>query len=419
MKLNIFLISFISLFFSFSKLQAQTEGELVDFLHSGTVTTENKIVKIPIEIWNNLILLKVKVNGNTATFMWDNGFSVSAIDNSLVQSYQFLPLGTTNTTISVIDGNTVKVDADYMVCPKIELKGITISNTPFLKLDIKAFTLTKELKIQGILGASIINKLNWRFDFDKSYLEISEQPFATDPANLVLPFNIADNNLHFMSIAFDGTEAECLVDFGLNSDEIEINKANAAHFSNAKAGKAFGQGSVSMGGLAPIDTVYTIKDGFTWELAGKKLDFRPNISLSRFRHNVVIGNRIFRDRYNVVVNTFGDTLYALSTRTKPNSNLSDKAHGYILLNVEGRFRIVQIISNANTIANAVQLNDEVVSINGRKPNDFKDNHSLIAYQKKLLRNQKKMVLKLVDGVEISIIPQPNIEFEFKNEEELW
>lgn len=417
MKLNILLI--ISFLLSFGKLQAQNTAEIEAFLHSGTVTTTNKTVKIPIEIWNDLILLKVKVNGHTATFMWDNGFSISGIDASLVQPFRFLPFGDSNNNIPVIDGNNALLNLEYLVCPKIEIKGISISDTPFVLFDAKAITLTKNLKIHGVLGASIINKLNWRFNFDKNYLEISEKPFALDPTDLVLPFSIKSSNTHLMAVVFNGIETECLVDFGCNSDKIEINKANAKHFSTAKATKALGQSSVSVSGLAPIDTVYTIKDNFTWQLTDKKFNFLPKIGFSTYSPGLLIGNKIFRDRYNVVLNIANDTLYALSERTKPNYDSSDKAYGYILLAVEGKFRIVQLIPNTNTIDKDIQLNDEVVSINGRKPDDFKDNYSLMAYQKKLLRHEKKMVLKLINGREISIVPQPGMEFEFKNEEELW
>ncbi len=419
MKLNIFTILIVSLFFPFNTLQAQTTEEFLEFAYSGTVTTKGKTVKVPIEIWNDLILLKVKVNGNNATFMWDNGFSISGIDNSLVQAYRFLKYGNTTNTINFIDGNNAKINTAFLVSPKIEIKGITISNTPFIVFDSKTATLTKRLKIDGVLGASIINKLNWRFNFDKNYLEISEQPFTIDPNNLVLPFKIAVNNSHIMPIAFNDIKTECLIDFGCTSDDIEINKANAKHFSNAKAAKAIGQNSVSVSGLAPIDTIYTIKDNFTWELADKKLDLRPKISFSRFTPNIIIGNTIFRKQYNVVINTSSDTVYALSARAKPNTYTSDKMHGYAILLAEGKFRIAQIISNSNTIDKDIQLNDEVISINGRKPNDFKDNNSLIVYQKKLGRNQNKMVLKFLNGREISIIPQPSIEFIFKNETELW
>lgn len=419
MKLNIFLISIIFLFFSFSKLQAQNEEKLLDFFHSGNVTTENRIVKVPIEIWNNLILLKVKVNGNDATFLWDNGFSISGIDTSLAQQYQFLPFGDINNTIPLIDGNNAIVNVDYLVCPKIEIKGIAISNTPFILFDSRAFTLTKNLKIDGVLGASIINKLNWKFNFDKNYLEISEKAFTIEQTNLVLPFTIKTNNNHAMPITLNDIEAECSVDFGFNSDKMEINKINAKHFSNANATKTLGLSSISVSGLAPIDTVYTIKDNFTWKLADKKLDFLPKISFSTHSPNLLIGNKLFRDRYNVIINTSGDTVYALSARTKPNNEATDKAYGYILLTVEGKFRIAQIIPNTNTINNTIQLMDEVISINGKKPNDFKDNYSLMDYQKKSLRKEKKVILKLINGKEISIIPQQNTEFQFKKDKELW
>lgn len=419
MKLNIFLVSIISLLFSFSKLHAQNEGSSLDFFYSGKVTTNNITVKVPIEIWNDLILLKVKVNGNTATFLWDNGFSISGIDNSLVQPYQLLPHSDSNNNFPLIDGNNIKVNVDYLMCQKFEIKGITILNTPFLKMDAKTFTLTKKLKIDGVLGASIINKLNWRFNFDKNYLEISEKAFPIERTHFVLPFTIKNNNNHSMAIAFNNIETECVVDFGCNSSRIEINKTNAKHFSNAKATKAFGQGSVSVSGLAPIDTVYTIKNNFVWELANKNLNFLPKISFSTFNHNVLLGNKIFRDHYNVVINTNGETIYAFSARTKPNNDSLDKAYGCIILNIEGKFKIAQITPNPNTITTTIQLMDEVMSINGRKPGYFKDNYSLIAYQGKLLRNQKKMVLKLINGMEISMIPQPNIEYAFKNEKELW
>jgi hypothetical protein len=421
MKLTIFLTSMISLFFVFNKAQAQTNEEILEFFHSGTVTSENKTVKVPIEIWNNLILLKVKINGKKATFLWDNGFSVSAIDNTLVQPYQLLPYGNANHNATLIDGNNVKSSASFLMCPKLEIKGIIISNTPFIKFDSKAVTMTEKLKIDGILGSSVINKLNWRFNFDKNYLEISEKPFAIDETNFILPFEIQDNNTHHVSIAFDTIKTNCIVDFGYNSDVVGINTLGSKYFSKAKATKAFGPGSVSVSGLAPIDTIYTIKNGFTtWELADKELDFLPEISFSRSISNVSVGNKIFRNRYNVTINSIGNTVYELSARTKSYKNTSDKAYGYGMFIIDGKFKIVKIISNANTIINEdIQLMDEVISINGRKPNDFKDNYSLIVYQEKLLRKQKKMVLKFVNGKEVSIIPQLGIEFEFKNEKELW
>ncbi|PZR05345.1 MAG: hypothetical protein DI539_25055 [Flavobacterium psychrophilum] len=63
--------------------------------------------------------------------------------------------------------------------------------------------------------------------------------------------------------------------------------------------------------------------------------------------------------------------------------------------------------------------DEVQSINGKVPADFKDNYSLKVYQKELLDQNKTMILKFRNGKEIKLDPQPNIEYKFRNEKELW
>lgn len=418
-KLHQTVVFVIALLFSIHSLYAQDEKDAFEFLHSGTVKGKSKTVKVPIEIWNDFILLKVKVNGNEATFMWDNGFSVSGIDNSLVAPYKLLPYQKEGQT-QMTDGNNVKVNVDFAVCPTFEIDGITISNTPFIKLDFRTFTMTKDLKIEGIIGSSIINKLNWKFDFDNNYVEISKKPFAVNPTDLVLPFKIIESsNTHVMPIAFDGNETDCQVDFGYNSAIIEINTTNAKLFSKANATKAFGPSSISVSGLAPIDTIYTIKDNFSWTLSGQKLDVKPKVSFTKATYHVVIGNKIFRDTYNLIINTSGKTVYALSNRTAPHIQATDKAFGYKLHNVDGTLKVMSINANADTVNSDVKLLDEVLSINGKTQADFDDNYSLRKYQKELLDKREKMVLKFKGGKEISITPQPGIEYEFKNEKELW
>jgi len=421
MKLKIFIGLIIGLLFSVTNLQAQSDEELSAFLQSGKIVTDSKVVKIPIEIWNEFILLKVKVNGKNTTFLWDNGFTVSGIDNSLVQSYGFRKYNI-NQNVTATDGNNVQVNTDFFVCPKIALKGIKIFNTSFITIDLRVVTQSKKLKVDGVLGASIINKLNWKFNFDKNFVEISDKPFVPDGKAIILPFKInPQNNNHLMSIAFDSIhKTECLIDFGYNSDIIGIYKANAKLFSKAKATKEFGPYSISLGGIAPMDTIYTIKDNFTWELAGNKLEFLPKLSFSKSNQNVVLGNKLFRNHYDIIINSVSETIYALSKRKnlKTISEVND-SYGYNILKYAGKFKIMSIEANSNTVDSSIQLMDEVISINGKIPKHFKDNYSLIKYQEKLRLKKKKMVLKLLSGQELTIFPQPQIEFDFKNETELW
>lgn len=225
MNLRIFISLITCLFFSFTSLHARSEWKISDFLHAGKIEIKNSLVKIPIEIWNESILLRVKINGKTATFLWDNVFTISGIDNTLIQTYEFRKIDLKDNP-SIIDGNNVQLNAKFFACPKVEIKEIKIFDAPFLGINTRVVTQTKKLKVDGVLGASIINKFNWKFNFDKNFVEISIKPFALEKTAIILPFRINPlNNDHLIPIEFNSNiKTECKIDFGYSSDIVGICK---------------------------------------------------------------------------------------------------------------------------------------------------------------------------------------------------
>ncbi len=397
----------------------QTEEEFAKFAQSGQVETKNFVVKIPIEIWNNLITLKVKVNGQELRFMWDNGFSISGIDEYWVKQLKMIPFGDPNNSIALVDGNNAQVNLDYLYAQKLEIGSVSILQSPFLHFETRSITQSKDLKIDGVLGSSIINKLNWNFNFDAGFVEVSDQPFDTKATDEVIPFAIIPTNLHFMAIKFNGNETFCQVDFGANSPDIEIYRDNAVFFKNAKASKIMGQNSISVGGMAPIDTMYTIRDTYTWQLGEKDFNFKPKINFAKSNNGVVIGNRLFRERYNLIINTGDQKVYVLTNRKKTELEFIDKAYGYFMLVQDGRFKVIQIAPNDNTQKHTLKLGDEVVLINDKKPSDFIDNYALIKYQKDLLNSNKSLKLTLPNKKTIKLQAVPYTLFPYKNDKELW
>ena len=85
MKNKIILI--LSLLFIGITANAQKEDQVIKLASSGEVINSVKNDIIPIEIWNDYILLKVKINDKENYFLWDNGFTFSALDKSLVETY--------------------------------------------------------------------------------------------------------------------------------------------------------------------------------------------------------------------------------------------------------------------------------------------------------------------------------------------
>lgn len=401
------------------KAPAQSVAAFEAFTKSGTLAAQEAVVKLPIEIWNNLIVLKVKVNGQELRFMWDNGFSISGIDSFWVDKLNLQPFGDANNAIELVDGNNKVVNLTYQYAQHLAIGNLEISQSPFLLFDTRSITQSKEMKFDGVLGASVINKLNWKFNFDAGYVEVSTQPFDVTAADHVLPFVFTSTNLHLMRISFNHVETVCQVDFGANAPSIEVAKKDAVFFKSAQAAKVLGQNTISVGGLAPVDTMYTIKDKYSWNLAGVDLKFQPEVNFANSNSRVVLGNRIFRDRFQLVINCVGTPVYALTKRKHPELERIDSSFGYLFLKDGEVFKVVQVMPNANTEKHPLKLMDEVLLIDGKNTASFEDNYTLITYQKELLSKKGILKITLKNGNVISLRPVPFTYFKFKSDRELW
>lgn len=415
---NLFIPFLFYCFYSTNAI-AQTTEEFKIFSQSGQIKSKQEIVRLPIELWNDMILISLKVNGNPAKFLWDNGFTVSGIDESLLNQFQLKRFGTEDNEVKLLDGNNQTTTGQFATAELVEINTIQITDTPFIIFDSKALTMTDDIKLHGVLGSSIINLLNWNFNFDENYVEVSQKKFALSSAHKKLPFQIDTNNLHYMPIAFYGIPTYAQIDFGSNADEIEINSQNAPIFSRAKATKTLGLKTISITGIAPIDTAYTIKDNYSWTLGGHELNQLPRINFGKTNRDLVLGNRIFRNNYNVIIQTTDEPYYALSPRKNPMETYTDKEFGYFVLKMENKLKIVQIIPNDNTVKYDLKLMDEILELNGKKASEYKDNFTLIDLQRDLQKKNQKLQLKLKNGNEITLSIQPGHEFEFKNNQQLW
>ena len=301
----------------------------------------------------------------------------------------------------------------------MEINTIQIKETPFIIFDSKALTMTESIRLHGVLGGSVINQLNWNFNFDENYVEVSQKPFEITENFFKLPFVIDDHQLHYMPITFYDIPTYAQIDFGSNADEIEINLQNASIFSRAKATKILGLKTVSVTGVAPIDTAFTIKDQYHWTLGGQTLNQLPRLNFGKTNRDLVLGNRIFRDHYNLIIQTSAEKVNALSPRQKPSASNTDKEFGYFVLKMDQKLKIVQIIPNNNTVKYGLNLIDEILELNGNTTDDFKDNYSIIQLQRDLEKANKALHLKLKNGNIIELMIQSPQPFEFKNNLELW
>ncbi|MBK8723402.1 MAG: retropepsin-like domain-containing protein [Saprospiraceae bacterium] len=361
---------------------------------------QKNVVRLPIEIWNEEILLKVMVNDIEGTFIWDNGFTITGIDSAFAEKCN---LSKPKGKLLATDGNNKKVELVEGKCKKISLGTFEEKNTKIIVLNTYNFTQTKSKAIDGLIGTTIINEYNWYFNFDSSFVEISKKPFSNK--GLELPFKIIGGSLnHQIDLTINGYEAPCRIDFGYNSDDIIMNIKGAAYFQNNKASEAYGITSFSVSGASQMDTSYIVKDNYTFKIANQNLGFLPKVSISPIHNNINLGNKFFINKFNVTINC-KDKKYILSERKMPEKLNSDKSYGLKILLIDNKFYIGKLSLNPNIKDKKLALMQEVAEINGKTHKDLIDNYFLLKYQKDILNNNEKMVLKMANGTIYEFMPE--------------
>ena len=280
----------ILLLFTFLPLtilaQNPETAEIQKMANLGQLISSQKNDTIPIKIENDIIIIKAQLNGESLNFMWDNGFSFSALDKTVSEKF-ILKDYESQKSISATDAINNQVKLDLKIAKNISLKNHNIEQSPFLLIDLNTLT-GGSIDIQGIIGASVIKKLNWDFNFDENYVIVSQKPFQKD--GLVIPFELNLHNRMFTSLELNGITNGVEIDFGSNSDVIDLTIQALSLFENTKKSKYEGISAMSVSGIDSFSINYSIKD-FNYKIGGVTFSHPVKIFLTDNVSEARIGNK--------------------------------------------------------------------------------------------------------------------------------
>lgn len=401
MKNKIILI--LSLLFIGITANAQKEDQVIKLANSGEVINSVKNDIIPIEIWNDYILLKVRINDKENYFLWDNGFTFSALDKSLVETYNLKTIPEIE-SVKGTDAINTKVNLDIKVADLLSFGKNSIKNSPILVNDMTAF-LGNSDKVKGILGAATIKKFNWKFNFDENYVVVSEKPF--EDMGKTIPFQLSPYNVLLVDLEINGFKSLAEVDFGTNTNTLDISIDAAPLFAKNLKTTYYGISASSVSGLSSESASYSVK-GFDYKFFnGLKLDFPFEVSLTPNERGARIGNRLFRN-YNTIFN-FSTSEIKLINRKKTINHFPTKSYGFVLIIIDNEFKIILKSKNSNTEKfSNVKVNDTVRTVDGKTATYFKDIIEFRNYQINKLNNNEEIRLELMDGKIIKLMPVENI-----------
>ncbi len=210
-----------------------------------------------------LIVIQVEIRGQTYPFIFDTGAHNSVISKTLADQMNLMKKG----ELKINDSRENSQMLDLVVLDTVSIAGIDFTKITANAMDFGEFSALNCLSFGGIIGNNLIQKCQWKIDFEREKMTLSDGDLATPAMNFVeMKYpesrpNVAlkVDTVHFHKVLFDtGSRG------GLDLD-ISEEKMAAVGFDQHPS--------------------VTVLDGATEGLFGAKLD-----TLVRFRaDSVVIG----------------------------------------------------------------------------------------------------------------------------------
>ena len=259
------------------------------------IPSKNEPVEIEFETISDLIIIKAKINGVSGNFLFDNGYSLSGVNKEFAQKANI----SFNNVSNLTDANNKKEKTQESTADSIVINNQVFFKTGVYQVNTDAFLQCNH--IDGIIGASVINKANWKIDFDKKKIKISSTPFKEKGSKLAM--SISNNNSSFTKLSIRGISYNFKIDLG-STGSIKINQGFIKNsFEGLLSEKRIGITSISAHGLGNIDTVYYLSEGLTLKHLDTSLPIKEKVTIKdKLKYQGYIGIN-YLNNYNFIINS--------------------------------------------------------------------------------------------------------------------
>lgn len=325
---------------------------------------ESKVDTLSFDVNRSLLVLDGKINAVPAKFVFDTGAGLGVVTSAFLAKE--IPENKSN-TINVQDSNNQVSLASIVV-----LDSITIGSFKFHKHQALVYDMPfLKCKNYFLLGADVINKLHWKFDFNNKKVYVSNQDFHVPVDAENISFNIKQN-AHYADIYVNNKKIKnVLIDFGYNGF-FEINKHHkeARHLINAtnKDQMVHGLGtSMGMVSSKRNESVYLKTKTISFSEKSTKLHhYIINIEDTDSK----LGLDFFLKTCDVLVINPFEKKYSILFK----SAIRDTAPKYVSQSASILLENEKLVvaSKLDLKDINLEIGEEIQSIDGRQASDFKD-----------------------------------------------
>jgi hypothetical protein len=342
----------------------------------------------------DLIIIEAEVNGQKGKFLFDNGFSLSAISPAFADSAGII----FDASARITDANNKSSFIRRTFIDTLNIDGQLFIDTGFYEIDTEAFWKCSTL--DGIIGGSVINKANWLIDFDQNEIAISSTPFRLEGKRVNVGF--AANNSTFADFSIRETTYRTKIDLG-NTSEFDLNfeKARQSFRGDSTLIKK-GMTSLSSTGLGNPETNYLLTRPQKIKNYETVLQEPASVKLTPdLKYDAFLGNG-YLQKYNVAINS-DEKHYILQTRDSSYISETDNKYGFTIYPVQDSWHI---IVRYEGLAGYEQLSimDEIELIDGQPVHRFEDICAYIAYLEQREQSGAAVTFKTVHSDTVFTLP---------------
>jgi hypothetical protein len=404
---KIILFLFILLFLSGILLPGSASAQFYGY----KLMYNKKKVHIPFELYNNLVVIPIKLNGVVPlSFVVDSGVRSSIITEKLITDILKLPYSRKITING--PGDYIILEAYVINKVDIVMDGAIGSDQSILVLEEDYLNLRNHLgtEVHGMTGFDIFNRFVVGFDYNKKIMTLYEPEYFKPPKKYAeLPLSIEDTKPYiFAKVQISDTSmvyAKLMVDSGashalmLNPDSHENIYIPQKNF-NTKIGVGLG-GPIS-GKISVINGLEFDKFGFDDVITSfpDKESYPDTIGL--VYRNGTIGGELL-SRFKVIFDYFNKKIYFKKNLTTYNKNFGYNMSGLSVI-ADGEdlniYRIIEVMKDSPADKADLRVDDTIEYVNG------------ISYEKLKLHDMYQ-IFNFKEGKKIKMGIRRNGQFMYK------
>lgn len=366
-----------------------------EYMTRASIQTQKFTKTIPYTTVKRLIIVKAKLNNQrTYRFIWDTGAASTVLTRKVADDLGLKKV----LSAKVADSHKQSKNLDLVNLKTFELGGVKFSNVAGLVIDYPETSALPCYADGGVIGTNIIAQCNWKIDYARQELTFTSKSYNLDKVTEAIPFKTGFSGKIYFDAQVQGEIIkDILLDSG-SSGGLDLKATDKTHAAILKryASNRLLDGTTQGVYGTRLDTAYVLT--LDSVKVGQLPYTRVPVEFSHYVHKK-IGNKILQ-HYTISIDYSNRRMLWQQKKSVKSYN---KSLGIVLSRkAGGKVTIGSIYEPSDASEKGINLNDEVVEIDGKPlSNYFDDNCS---FYKWLFERSKteKMQITLKNGKKITL-----------------